>query len=77
MSIMPEHLVKRDGSVKPFDAAKITAAIAKAGKATGEFGEKRAQEMCETLQCALWRRENFENGPSGAFRTGRFGSATA
>ena len=46
---MPEHLVKRDGSVKPFDAAKITAAIAKAGKATGEFGEKRAQEMCETL----------------------------
>ena len=39
MSIMPEHLVKRDGSVKPFDAAKITAAIAKAGKATGEFGE--------------------------------------
>ena len=35
MSIMPEHLVKRDGSVKPFDAAKITAAIAKAGKATG------------------------------------------
>ncbi|WP_440264591.1 ribonucleoside triphosphate reductase [Duodenibacillus massiliensis] len=49
MSVMPEHLVKRDGSVKPFDAAKITAAIAKAGKATGEFGEKRAQEMCETL----------------------------
>lgn len=49
MSIMPEHLVKHDGSVKPFDAAKITAAIAKAGKATGEFGEKRAQEMCETL----------------------------
>lgn len=49
MSIMPEHLAKRDGSVKPFDAAKITAAIAKAGKATGEFGEKRAQEMCETL----------------------------
>ena len=49
MSIMPEHLVKRDGSVKPFDAAKITAAIAKAGKATGEFGKKRAQEMCETL----------------------------
>lgn len=49
MSIMSEHLVKRDGSVKPFDAAKITAAIAKAGKATGEFGEKRAQEMCETL----------------------------
>ncbi len=49
MSVMPEHLVKRDGSVKPFDAVKITAAIAKAGKATGEFGEKRAQEMCETL----------------------------
>lgn len=49
MSVMPEHLVKRDGSVKPFDAAKIMAAIAKAGKATGEFGEKRAQEMCETL----------------------------
>ena len=33
------HLIKRDGSVKDFDAIKIFSAIALAGKATGEFDE--------------------------------------
>lgn len=39
------HLIKRDGSVKDFDANKIVAAIAKAGKATGEFDESRAARI--------------------------------
>ncbi len=41
------HLIKRDGSVKDFDANKIVAAIAKAGKATGEFDESRAAQITE------------------------------
>ena len=41
------HLIKRDGSVKDFDANKIVAAIAKAGKATGEFDEVCAARITE------------------------------
>ncbi len=41
------HLIKRDGSVKDFDARKIVAAIAKAGKATGEFDEPQAARITE------------------------------
>ena len=41
------HLIKRDGSVKDFDANKIVAAIAKAGKVTGEFDEARAAQITE------------------------------
>jgi len=36
---------KRDGRVVDFDAAKITAAILKAGKATGEFEEREARRL--------------------------------
>ncbi len=36
---------KRDGRVVDFDASKITAAIAKAGKATGEFDLKEAKKL--------------------------------
>ncbi|MDR1489571.1 MAG: ribonucleoside triphosphate reductase [Desulfovibrio sp.] len=36
---------KRHGETVPFDASKITAAIAKAGKATGEFGEREARRL--------------------------------
>ena len=35
---MFENIKKRDGRVVEFDSTKITSAIAKAGKATGEFG---------------------------------------
>ena len=38
-------ITKRDGSVAEFDAAKITAAILKAGKATGEFEEREARRL--------------------------------
>lgn len=43
------HVLKRDGSVKPFDVTKIVSAITRAGKATGKFGEKRAEELVTTL----------------------------
>jgi ribonucleoside-triphosphate reductase len=36
---------KRDGTIVPFEAQKITNAIAKAGKATEEFEEKVAQRL--------------------------------
>ncbi len=36
---------KRDGRVVEFDAAKITAALLKAGKATGEFEEREARRL--------------------------------
>lgn len=42
---MFERIKKRDGRVVEFDSSKITAAIAKAGKATGEFGERDARKM--------------------------------
>lgn len=38
-----DYVVKRDGKVVPFDEEKIVIAIAKAGKATGEFGESIAK----------------------------------
>ncbi|RJR32004.1 MAG: ribonucleoside triphosphate reductase [Desulfobacteraceae bacterium] len=42
---MFDEIRKRDGRVVPFDSSKITAAIAKAGKATDEFGEKDARKL--------------------------------
>lgn len=42
---MFENIRKRDGRIVAFDPAKITAAIAKAGAATGEFGEREARKL--------------------------------
>jgi ribonucleoside-triphosphate reductase len=42
---MFEKIRKRDGGIVEFDSSKITAAIAKAGKATGEFGEAEAKKI--------------------------------
>ncbi|MEE0026123.1 MAG: ATP cone domain-containing protein, partial [Atopobiaceae bacterium] len=38
----PTSIIKRDGSLTSFDQSKITAAIEKAGDATGEFGPDEA-----------------------------------
>jgi len=40
-----EKIKKRDGRVVEFDSSKITAAIAKAGKATGKFNEREAKKL--------------------------------
>ena len=42
---MHSKIRKRDGRLDRFDAGKITAAIAKAGAATGEFGEDVAKRL--------------------------------
>ena len=42
---MFEQIKKRDGRIVEFDSSKITGAIAKAGKATGEFGEREARKL--------------------------------
>jgi ribonucleoside-triphosphate reductase len=50
-----EKIKKRDGRVVEFDSSKITAAIAKAGKATGEFEEREARKL--TLRVLTLARE--------------------
>jgi ribonucleoside-triphosphate reductase (formate) len=40
-----EQIKKRDGRIVEFDSTKITAAIGKAGEATGEFGEREARKL--------------------------------
>jgi len=42
---MFEKIRKRDGNVVDFDSSKITATIAKAGKAIGEFGMVEAKKL--------------------------------
>ncbi len=42
---MFEKIKKRDGRVSEFDSSKINDAIAKAGKATGEFDEREAKKL--------------------------------
>ena len=42
---MFEEIKKRDGRIAKFDSSKITAAIAKAGKAAEEFGEREAKKL--------------------------------
>jgi len=52
---------KRDGRLVPFDSSKITTAILKAGKATGEFGEELASQLSsKAVSLAL---KVFEQGP--------------
>ena len=42
---MSKNIKKRDGRIVEFDSSKITSAIARAGKATGEFGKKEAKNL--------------------------------
>ena len=42
---MPQQVAKRDGSLQAFDAAKIQSALARAGAATGEFGDDTAARL--------------------------------
>ncbi|MDB9823014.1 ribonucleoside triphosphate reductase [Deltaproteobacteria bacterium] len=42
---MFENIKKRDGRIVEFDSSKITSAVARAGKATGEFNEREARKL--------------------------------
>ena len=53
------HIIKRDGSVKVFDASKIAAALSKAGKATGEFDAVQAQALTEEIVLPKLRALNL------------------
>lgn len=46
---MLTHIYKRDGRQVTFDSNKISVALAKAGKATGEFDEAIAQSLMEQV----------------------------
>ncbi|WP_321342930.1 ribonucleoside triphosphate reductase [Breoghania sp.] len=46
-SCLPSQIIKRSGARAPFDAERILSAIARAGQATGEFGEADARRLCE------------------------------
>jgi ribonucleoside-triphosphate reductase len=56
-----EKIEKRDGRIVDFDSSKITAAIAKAGHATGEFSERDARKL--TLR-VLTLAHDLRLGPS-------------
>jgi ribonucleoside-triphosphate reductase len=58
--IVFEKIKKRDNRVVEFDSSKITAAIAKAGKASGEFEEREARKL--TLR-ALTLAHELRLGP--------------
>ena len=58
---MFDSIKKRNGRIVKFDSAKITAAIAKAGKATGEFSEKEAKNL--TLRVLTLAHEMPLNHP--------------
>ncbi len=57
------HVVKRDGRKVPFSANKITNAILKAGKATGEFGADIARRLTMRV-LALLQSMTFEEHPT-------------
>ncbi len=57
------EVIKRDGARVPFDAQRIGAAIAKAGKATGEFSEAEATGLTETVLAAMLAR-NWDEAPT-------------
>ena len=48
-SSVPASVVKRDGSIRPFEAAKITSAFARAGAATGAFGIEEAERLARQV----------------------------
>jgi ribonucleoside-triphosphate reductase (formate) len=50
---MSEHIRKRDRRIVSFDPSRISAAIAKAGNATGEFDQTEAEKLsCNALELA-------------------------
>jgi ribonucleoside-triphosphate reductase (formate) len=43
------HIIKRDGSIKAFDARKIHSALLRAGQVTGEFDSHVAEQLTEKV----------------------------
>ncbi len=53
---LPQRIIKRDGAEVPFDAKRITIALTKAGRATGDFGEDEAQLLTQRTLKVLRHR---------------------
>ena len=53
-------VIKRDGAKVPFDSEKIFQAILKAGKATSDFGEKKARAISEGVAQFLQKSKKEE-----------------
>ncbi|WP_462322976.1 ribonucleoside triphosphate reductase [Halochromatium sp.] len=60
---LPTQVTKRDGEQVPFDASKIQSAIARAGQATGEFGELEAQLLAAQVVKVLAHRYGEGRSP--------------
>ena len=57
---MFKHIKKRDGRVVEIKRHKITSAIARAGKATGEFGNRKAKRLTTKVMLLL---NEMKQGP--------------
>lgn len=53
---LPQRIIKRDGAEVPFDAKRITVALTKAGRVTGDFGEDEAQLLTQRTLKVLRHR---------------------
>src|SRR5512139_3244132 len=58
---LPREVIKRDGRMAAFDAAKIRSAILRAGQASGEFGEAEADLL--TAQAVKVLIHSVRNAP--------------
>ena len=58
---LPQRIIKRDGAEVSFDAKRITVALTKAGRATGDFGEDEAQLLTQRTLKVL--RHRFVGAP--------------
>ena len=58
---LPGQVVRRDGNTVPFDETRITSAILRAGRATGEFDGEEAELL--TRQVLKVLRHRFPQGP--------------
>ncbi len=47
LNTLRHRIIKRDGAEMPFDATRIAKALAKAGRATGDFGEDEANLLTQ------------------------------
>jgi len=72
LATLPRCVLKRDGQQVPFDAAKIEAAILKAGRASGEFGDLEASLLTAQVVKVLAHRygASAQPGPDSRAMTG-------
>ena len=56
----PKFIIKRDGSTVPFNIDKITIAISKAGKETGEFNKAESEKLAFLVLDKIIERNNFD-----------------